>query len=377
MLNSYVPKNLVSDNKLTSKTNDQLFHSLFDFSLEFIGLLSPTGVVLEANKTSLDFIGAELNDVKGRYIWNTPWWQQSQEFKKNLKNAIKRGNQGKITHFETQHHGLNNQTISVEIFLKPLMTTSGKTAYLLVEGHNITSFKKTDQLKKELLSSVAHELKTPITVLKLLSQLYQGRINTNGHIELSSEDLLTIDQELDRLTGLINDLLDLSRIDTGKFRFTFTEINIKQLLQDTIKKISLYARNHQLSIKNLPNVSMVGDLNRLQQVFINLITNAVKYSPEGKIISIDSYIDNGKVIIQVQDQGIGIAKRFQTLIFNKFFQVIQKQNKGFGLGLYISKEILKRHHGKIWVESNVGEGSTFFISLPIISLSNQPENLKN
>lgn len=243
----------------------------------------------------------------------------------------------------------------------------GDTQYYVQIQHDITGIKRMEALHKEFLSSAAHELKTPITVLKLLAQSHLYKARKLGIDSIKASELELVDRELDRVSRLINDMLDSTRFETGKMFMQYEEIDLSELIIKIVKKISIYAKSHNIIIEKIfKNKFVIADRERIEQVLVNLLSNAVKYSPDGEIITVSVVLKDKNIIVSVRDRGIGIPKSRQKLIFDRYYQVKSKSNIGFGLGLYISKEIIKRHKGKLWVESNVGKGSIFSFSLPTV-----------
>lgn len=233
--------------------------------------------------------------------------------------------------------------------------------------HDITHRKHLEDLKKEFLSAAAHELKTPITVLKLMSQMHLKKSKEQGADKITHEELLSMDHELHRLTELIDDILDSTRIETGKLRLSLERTDLISIVSATIKKMQIYASDHMLIfLESDERISVIADKNRLEQVLINLLSNAIKYSSKGTMITVTIKKEKSKAIVSVADQGIGILKKDIPSVFDRFYQVERYSRNGFGLGLYISKEIIKRHKGKIWVTSKKSKGSIFYFSLPLI-----------
>lgn len=245
------------------------------------------------------------------------------------------------------------------------ITQNDVIKYFVQIQHDITFAKKMDEFRKAFLSLSAHELKTPITVLKLLTQSHLLKAKKRGEDTINISELELIDQEIDRLITLINDMLDSSRFETGKEVMTFETIDLAPVIKKTVKKIQIFAKNHTVRIDHLiPNTIVIADSMRIEQVLLNLLSNAVKYSPPEKTVRVSMRNDKKRVIISVSDEGVGIPKSKQKLIFDRYYQVKSKSKVGFGLGLYIAKEIIKKHKGKLWVESIKGKGSTFYFSLP-------------
>lgn len=214
--------------------------------------------------------------------------------------------------------------------------------------------------KDEFIGFASHELKTPIATIKGFMQLGKAA-------NLSCENIYPkVIKQIDRLEVLVSDLLDLSRIQAGKFEYKFEKVSLLQLVNEAVDSVDTSAH----TIKSESPVSAIkatGDYSKLLQVLVNLVSNACKYAPPATTICITSIILGDLVQVSVADEGPGIPASEQTQIFNQFYRVStdDQTKKGTGLGLYISKEIMEAHEGKIWVESEPGKGATFHISFPI------------
>jgi signal transduction histidine kinase len=233
---------------------------------------------------------------------------------------------------------------------------------------NITKLKEVDQIKSDFVSTVSHEFRTPLTSIimgvGLLLDEVPGPIN-----EEQKELVEAIEEDSERLKKLVSDLLDLSRMESGKIKMDIERNNIRDILNNAVKpfKRQLEEKDVDLEIKIRDNLSNVkADFNKISWVFTNLIGNALRYLPdekEGKII-IDAKETANKMLVSVADNGKGISEEYQQKIFEKFIQAKDNDNKGgTGLGLAISKEIINAHGGEIWVNSKIGEGSTFYFTL--------------
>jgi signal transduction histidine kinase/DNA-binding response OmpR family regulator len=224
-----------------------------------------------------------------------------------------------------------------------------------------------DRQKSEFLESVSHELRTPLTSIKAFSELLLDHDNEDP--EVQSEFLGIIQQETERLTHLINNLLDLSRIEAGRVRWKRDSVDMQKLIHDTYMQLDRVAANKTLTVvieAPLP-MPMQGDEEYLQQVVWNLLANAVKFTPEGGRIRVRGDIHPDHLEMIVEDNGIGIPARYHNAIFDKFWRVPEPhshQAKGSGLGLAVAKAIVKAHGGRIDVESEPGHGSRFTVALP-------------
>ncbi|CAN5128578.1 hypothetical protein BH09PAT2_BH09PAT2_01720 [soil metagenome] len=243
----------------------------------------------------------------------------------------------------------------------------GKPVRMLGATSNITQQKQLEQDKSDFLSMASHELKTPLTSMLMFIELLRKQIEPST-IEKAKYFTKRIHEQANRLTELTSDLLDVSRIETGKLHFNIESFPFDELIQETIEGIQPTTENHNIIMRNNPSMLVKGDRYRLYQVMVNLLTNAIKYSPKGGDIVVTVKKSKNTVTVSIQDFGIGIKKEAQERIFDRLYQVTDPEEKtypGLGLGLYISKEIITRHNGRLWVESEKGQGSTFYFSLPI------------
>jgi two-component system, OmpR family, phosphate regulon sensor histidine kinase PhoR len=249
----------------------------------------------------------------------------------------------------------------------PIIGTNNVWKGVLLVFHDITELKKLEQMRKDFVANVSHELKTPVTSIKGFAEtLLDGAMNNKETLEAF---LSIINKESDRLQSLIQDLLDLSKIEHQEFRLHIQKVNLVTLLKDvnTMLDKKAYAKEINLSLDcTLNELYIQGDFDRLKQIFINLITNAILYTPAKGDVKV-SIVDHGKkVAVHVIDTGVGIAANEIPRIFERFYRVDRARSRdsgGTGLGLAIVKHLVEAHHGHITVKSKVGEGSEFIIVL--------------
>lgn len=241
---------------------------------------------------------------------------------------------------------------------------SGVSAFL-----DITDKKDLETRKDEFVSLVSHELKTPITSLNLFAELLRKEIK-KGSYERTDDVIRKIKHQTSKLSQIVNDLLDVSRIETGKMKFRKNKFDIYELIKDISDDLQFTNPKHKIVFSSRGSQVITADKYRVYQVLTNLLTNAVKYSPSESTIYIEIQKKKDYVQISVKDKGIGISKSHQEKIFEKLYQVSDPNEKSFpglGMGLYISREIVLRHGGEMWVESKKGKGSKFVFTLPISS----------
>lgn len=244
---------------------------------------------------------------------------------------------------------------------------------VVVIVRDITQRKEVDRLKDEFISVVNHELRTPLASVRSFTELMLSR---NFSPEKQRELLSIIQRETIRLTDLINDFLDLRRIESGQQSYQFMDVDPAAVLRASMALFSHTAGGHTFQVRLPDPVPQVrADADRLQQVLVNLLANAVKFSPQGGIITTGIQTVGDEIVISVADQGIGIAPEELPKVFDRFFRADNRDVRkigGTGLGLTLVKEIITAHGGKVWLESIPGQGSTFFFTLPYVNTVTDP-----
>jgi signal transduction histidine kinase/CheY-like chemotaxis protein len=244
---------------------------------------------------------------------------------------------------------------------------NGKPIRMVGVNIDITERKALERQKDDFLGIASHELKTPVTSIKAYAQVLESIFRKKGDAK-AADQLAKMDAQVDKLTNLIADLLDVTKIQSGRLLFHEEVFEYNVLVEEVVEEIQRTVNKHTIIKKLGKNTDILGDRERIGQVITNLITNAIKYSPSADKIIVESTVDKDMVTLRVQDFGVGIPKEKQERVFEQFFRVSgpkQDTFPGLGLGLYISSEIIKREGGKIWVESEEGKGSTFCFTLPI------------
>lgn len=234
---------------------------------------------------------------------------------------------------------------------------------------DITKQKELERQKDDFIGMASHELKTPVTSLKVYAQSLESSFRKHGDVK-AAEQLHRMDIQLDRLTNLISDMLDVTKIQSGRLQFTRTDFDFNSLVQEKVEELQLTSTQHKLDTELGEMCFVHADRERIGQVITNFITNAIKYSPHSDKIFVKSFVEKGEVLLLVQDFGVGIPSDKHHRVFEQFFRVSgpnQNTYPGLGLGLYISAEIIKRESGAIWVESEEGKGSSFYFRLPILN----------
>jgi PAS domain S-box-containing protein len=236
------------------------------------------------------------------------------------------------------------------------------------EHREVIEYRELDRLKTNLLSAVSHELRTPLASIKGYASLllmYNRRLANNQ----KRESLEAIDRSTDRLTELIEHLLDMSRLDAGLFRLNLEAVKPSDIFSVAVSEAKLRSPKYKFKVeinRRLPK--LIGDARRLRQVIDNLLDNAIKYSPKGTQITVRAEVKAEELLVSVADQGQGIPADETDKIFDRMYRIEQRLGKdpgGLGLGLSLCKALVAAHGGRIWVESQIGQGSTFYFTIPL------------
>jgi K+-sensing histidine kinase KdpD len=255
--------------------------------------------------------------------------------------------------------------LPVGITYAPLLLTDGSLINTIVTVRDITHFRQADELKSEFISIISHELKTPVTLIKgYVSTLRREDVEWEGAVLENS--LEVIEEEADRLAGLIEDMLEATRLQMNGMQLKKADINFYELANRLAERFQVQTEDHQIMIKIPEDFPIVmADEPRIEQVLSNLISNAIKYAPGGEIrISGQSLTD--QVVICVEDEGPGIAAGDLPHIFDRFYraQEATRKTKGAGLGLYLARAIVEAHNGRMWADAKTDRGARVCFSLP-------------
>lgn len=263
---------------------------------------------------------------------------------------------------------LNNRIIMVETSVMEMEDSEGIVGVL----RDVTELRRLEQAKSDFVSTVSHELRTPLTSIKAYTEtLLRDDVSFNS--ETQSGFLRIISNETDRLTRLITSLLDVSRIESGRLQMRKDMISLGALIEHVMEKIKNISESHSIEVEfKSETEDIFADSDRIEQVLVNLIGNAVKYSPEGGCVKISLDETEEEIRVSVADEGIGIPPEHKDRVFDRFHRVDNSASRsigGTGLGLYVSRLIVEAHGGRMWFDSKEGEGSCFFFTLPRIDAS--------
>jgi signal transduction histidine kinase len=256
---------------------------------------------------------------------------------------------------------------TVGVTYSPLYDEEGQLLNIIANVVDITRFREAEEMKSTFISVISHELKTPVALIKG----YAGtllRKDACWDAETLNEGLTVIEEESDRLTRLIDNLLDASRIQAGVLKLELGDVRLSQLAAKVVEGFRLQTEEHQFKLDFPADLPLVlADEERLRQVLSNLVDNAIKYSPGGGAIRVGGWSEPARVVVYVADEGIGIPAEGQKKLFQRFYRVdssMGRRTQGAGLGLFLSRAIVEAHGGRIWLRSEPEKGTTVFFSLP-------------
>jgi len=292
--------------------------------------------------------------------------QEVLEQEKQMYARLERGE--RIDHFETKRNTKSNQVLDVSMTLSPIIDVTGNITGISKIIRDITERKLDQQRKNDFVAMVSHELKTPLTSILSYIQMLHTKAKRSGD-DFGIQTLARTEAQTKRMTQMINDFLDIARLEDARIRLVKTEFELEPLIREVIAEIQVVYASHPILLDACPEIKVYADRGKIGQVFTNLISNAIKYSPAGSDILISCALKDGKVEVAVTDHGLGISKENQEKLFERFYRVEDDRTRnisGFGIGLYLVSEILRDHDAAIHVKSAMDQGSTFSFTIAVL-----------
>ncbi len=272
----------------------------------------------------------------------------------------------RVEHYETKRITKDGRILDVSVTVSPLRDAAGKVVGASDIMRDITAQKQLERSKDDFIDAASHELKTPLTSQKVFIQMLGKEMEKRG--DRHYRRLLDrIEKQHEKMVNLIHGMLTLTRIQSGKFVLAKNRCNLTTCVQEVVGEMQEVATHHRILLEGELSREVEIDEERISDVISNLLTNAMKYSPNAEKILVTLTEDADNVTIAVRDFGIGIAAENHAKVFDRFFRVSGEDEStfpGLGMGLYIASEIVKQHKGRMWVESEKGKGSVFYVSLP-------------
>lgn len=367
-INTLIDLTAIKKSQQMIKENEERFRFIADSLPQKIWTADADGNITYVNHRWYDYTGLKFDDIKN---WEWKKFVHPDDWDGNEKrwlDSIKTGR-----NFEYEHRFLNKEGDYKWHLSRglPFRDEEGNIKMWIGSNTEIQKVKEEEQRKSDFIKMVSHELKTPVTSIKGYVQLLLMMLKdeTEGLPMQLKPSLFRINNLVLRLTRLITEMLDLSRIETGKLELNIEPINISKLVLETVEDFGQINSNHPIKVFNNYTCTIFGDKSRIEQVLTNFLENAAKYSLDNDKIEV--YINkagNEQVAVSIKDYGIGIDKKDQEKIFERFYRVEGKSEQtypGFGIGLFIAKSIIERNNGTITLVSEKGKGSEFTFTLPI------------
>jgi len=336
---------------------------------DHIVITDPNGIVLYGNKAVEEVTGYRLEEVVGNKAGKMWGGRMPKEYYDKMWHTLVHDK--KSFFGEVQNRRKNGQFYDAQVSIVPVMDDNSHLQFFVGVEHDVTKEKELNQAKSDFLSIASHQLRTPLTVAKgYLSLLLEGQF---GKIpKKQREQLVKVYESNEKLIDLVQDLLSVSRIESGKMIFDMKSIAIEPIIDNVITELKNLAKDKKIYLKyskpknKLPLIN--GDSDKLRQVIMNLVENCIKYTVAGGV-SVSVEADSNQIKFSVSDTGMGISLVDMPNIFQKYARGTQLSTKavgGTGLGLYVCKVIIDNHLGKIWAESEgEGKGSRFYFTLPL------------
>lgn len=346
--------------------SEELFHTLANSISQLAWIANADGWIYWYNQRWYDYTGTMLEDMQGWGWGKVHHPDHIEKVVSEVKKLWQTDEPFELTFPLKSKDGVYKWFLTR---VYPIKNAEGKVIQWIGTNTDIDDQKKALEQRDEFISIASHELKTPVTSLKGFTQILQMKLQ-NEHNSQAADLLARMDKQVDKLTKLIGDLLDATKIENRQLKFTLEDFDFNELASEVAEEMKRTTITHEISVQTAGIKMINGDRNRIGQVITNFISNAIKYSPGNNQIILSTAVKDENVRLCVQDFGIGIPAEKQPKIFERFFRVTgggQETFPGLGLGLFISAEIIKRHNGTISVESTDGKGSIFSFTLPLKS----------
>ena len=344
--------------------SEKRFRLLANNAPVFIKITDVDGKVTFANKPWLNFIGSDLDNHIGTFGFENTHPNDVNEYNRVFESALKNQEEFNLEYRVKRKDGRYKWVVNNGV---PKYNIDGTFEGFIHAFMNINDIKLQEKQKDLFIAMASHELKTPVTSVKGYVQLLLSKYkNTEDAFLLNA--LTTIDKQILVLTSLISDLLNLSKMKRNGLELNISEFELNSMVEVIVSQLQIVNPGHKIEITKCEDSKISGDKERLGQVVTNFLTNAIKYAPESKKIEVICSCDSSEVKVSVKDFGIGIKEENQQKIFKRFYREEGRDENtfpGFGIGLYIAADIIKKHKGEIGVKSTKGEGATFYFTLPV------------
>ncbi|MBW4888420.1 PAS domain-containing sensor histidine kinase [Mucilaginibacter sp. HMF5004] len=371
---SKIARNITEQRKAAERQS--MLAAIVDTSDDTILSKTLDGIITSWNKAAEKMFGYTEAEAVGKHIsLIIPADRLNEE--DYIIGEIRKGN--KVDHFQTIRQAKDGHLVPISVSVSPITDLEGKVIGASKIARDISvqqadeeekkqlyeQIKKLNEKKDEFIGLASHELKTPLTSINGYLHILERMITDEKALQFLKKS----QHQVKKLSTLVSDLLDISKIEAGKLQISIENLNIREIVDDAIGLLSHTHTQYRITLySDVKELNMQGDPGRIEQVIINLLTNAIRYSPGTNQIEVFLEQHPGKVKIGVKDFGVGIAADKLKHIFSRFYRVddVNPNISGLGIGLYLSHQIVSRHNGEIWADSQPGVGSTFWFTLPLL-----------
>jgi len=373
------------------QASENRFRAVFNQTFQFMVLLSPTGIVLEVNQALASVEGTGLAELLDRPIWQTKRWGYTESIQQWMKTAIATAAQGQLVREEIQVLAPQGELRWLDFSLKPLTDETQQVVLLIAESHDISDRKLIEaktletleqereltQLKADFVAMASHELRTPLTIIRMATELLE-KYDDQLTAAKRAQHFERIHAAIAAMLHLLDEVLLLGKVDSDGLRYEPAPLDVADYCKEVIATLKLTTNsNHRIRF-HCSQPQMQGELDQalVHHILTNLLSNAIKYSPDQGSVWLNVSCKGDQISFQVKDEGIGIPPQDQQHLFETFYRAKNVGKiQGTGLGLAIVRKCVELHQGQIHVESEVGIGTTFNVTLPRFSQQTQPELL--
>jgi PAS domain S-box-containing protein len=362
----------ISENDiLNSEEKLALLAAIVESSEDAIVSKTLEGIITSWNRGAERIFGYKAEEVIGRPITLLIPADRLDE-EPRIIEQLKKGE--RVEHFETKRRASDGRLLDISLTISPIRDTGGRIIGASKIARDISHIKLLERRKDDFIHMASHELKTPITSIKGYMQLSTELLRGTAFQPLMEQypqmnvAVTAINKQVEKMISLISELLDLSKIEFGKLQMSRSLFNFEEMVEETIRDLGPVATRHKFRFESNYHGTVFADRDRLGQALVNLLTNAVKYSPDADLVDVKLEADGDHAALSVRDFGIGIDPKDHQAIFDRFFRVEGKNEKtfpGFGIGLYVTAEIIQLHGGHIVVDSEPGKGACFTFRIPL------------
>jgi two-component system, OmpR family, sensor histidine kinase VicK len=349
----------ISERKQAEETRARLAAIVDSAEMAIIGKRLD-GTITNWNRAAEDLYGYSADEAIGRHISLIVPTDELDQLA-DIMSRLARGE--RIEHLETRRQRKDGKIVEVSVSISPIRGGDGEMIGASAIARDISERRAAERMQRDFLAMVSHELRNPLAAVKALTQLMQRRGVFN---ERAAEGIVAQANHLDRLVG---DLLDVARLDVGRLELDLDELDLVELAARNVEQVQAQAETRTVKLE-APGRALIGsfDRDRIDQIFQNLLLNAIKYAPTGDIVITVDALNGSQARVCVADTGPGINPEDQLRLFERFYRAETTAGgaKGFGIGLYVVRMLVEAHGGRIWVESRPGEGSRFIFTLPIL-----------